>query len=99
MKTPRFESGQRRSQVRALPRMSLVSVVLVLPAGAPKITTAPGGAHRPIRSSLQNSRSECCSFNESRAMRYVREVVAFGPRPIGSANHKKLESYILAHLK
>jgi Zn-dependent M28 family amino/carboxypeptidase len=32
-------------------------------------------------------------------MRYVREVVGFGPRPIGSANHKKLESYILAHLK
>jgi glutaminyl-peptide cyclotransferase len=32
-------------------------------------------------------------------MRYVREVVAFGPRPIGSANHKKLESYIVAHLK
>ncbi len=32
-------------------------------------------------------------------MQYTREVVAFGPRPIGSANHKKLENYILAHLK
>ena len=32
-------------------------------------------------------------------MQYVREVVAFGPRPIGSANHKKLEDYILSHLK
>ncbi len=39
------------------------------------------------------------SFNAARAMQYTREVVAFGPRPIGSANHKKLESYILAHLK
>jgi glutaminyl-peptide cyclotransferase len=38
-------------------------------------------------------------FNSARAMRFTREVVAFGPRPIGSANHKKLESYILAHLK
>jgi glutaminyl-peptide cyclotransferase len=39
------------------------------------------------------------SFNSARAMQYTREVVAFGPRPIGSANHKKLENYILSHLK
>jgi glutaminyl-peptide cyclotransferase len=39
------------------------------------------------------------SFNSARAMQYTREVVGFGTRPIGSANHKKLESYILAHLK
>src|SRR5882672_4237397 len=39
------------------------------------------------------------SLNSTRAMRYTREVVAFGPRPIGSANHKKLETYILDHLK
>ena len=39
------------------------------------------------------------SFNAARAMQYTREVVAFGPRPIGSANHKKLENYILNHLK
>jgi Zn-dependent M28 family amino/carboxypeptidase len=32
-------------------------------------------------------------------MQYVKEVVAFGPRPIGSANHKKLEQYIVSHLK
>jgi glutaminyl-peptide cyclotransferase len=39
------------------------------------------------------------SFNSTRAMQYVKEIVAFGPRPIGSANHKKVEDYILAHLK
>jgi Zn-dependent M28 family amino/carboxypeptidase len=39
------------------------------------------------------------SFNSARAMQYTRQVVGFGTRPIGSANHKKLESYILAHLK
>jgi Zn-dependent M28 family amino/carboxypeptidase len=32
-------------------------------------------------------------------MQYVKEIVAFGPRPIGSANHKKVEDYIHAHLK
>ncbi len=39
------------------------------------------------------------SFNANRAMQYVKEIVAFGPRPIGSANHKKVENYILTHLK
>jgi Zn-dependent M28 family amino/carboxypeptidase len=38
-------------------------------------------------------------FNGDRAMQYVKEVVAFGPRPIGSASHKNLEDYILGHLK
>jgi glutaminyl-peptide cyclotransferase len=38
-------------------------------------------------------------FNASRAMQYVKEIVAFGPRPIGSENHKKVEGYILFHLK
>jgi len=32
-------------------------------------------------------------------MQYVKEIVAFGPRPIGSVNHRKLENYILAHFK
>jgi glutaminyl-peptide cyclotransferase len=39
------------------------------------------------------------SFNLTRAMQYTREIVAFGPRPIGSQNHKKLENYIYARLK
>jgi glutaminyl-peptide cyclotransferase len=39
------------------------------------------------------------SFNASRAMQYVKEIVAFGPRPIGSENHKKVENYIRGHLK
>jgi Zn-dependent M28 family amino/carboxypeptidase len=38
-------------------------------------------------------------INAARAMQYVREVVAFGPRPIGSVPHKKLEAYLVAHLK
>jgi glutaminyl-peptide cyclotransferase len=38
-------------------------------------------------------------FKAERAMQYVKEIVALGPRPIGSANHKKLEDYITSHLK
>lgn len=39
------------------------------------------------------------SFDSARAMRYLKEIVAFGPRPLGSANHKKVEDYIHAGLK
>jgi glutaminyl-peptide cyclotransferase len=38
-------------------------------------------------------------INATRAMQYTKEVTAFGARPIDSANHKKLEDYIVAHLK
>ncbi len=32
-------------------------------------------------------------------MQYVKEIVKFGPRPLGSANHKKVEDFLDAHLK
>jgi glutaminyl-peptide cyclotransferase len=38
-------------------------------------------------------------INAARAMQYTKEVTAFGARPIGSTNHKRLEEYILGHLK
>ncbi len=39
------------------------------------------------------------SVDGDRAMQYVKEIVRFGPRPLGSANHKKVEDYISSHLK
>ena len=38
-------------------------------------------------------------FDGDRAMQYVKEIVKFGPRPLGSANHKKVEDYIDLQLK
>src|SRR5260370_33266350 len=38
-------------------------------------------------------------IDAKRAFEYTREVTAFGPRHIGSENHKKLEHYIIDHLK
>jgi len=38
-------------------------------------------------------------LDSKRAFQYTREVTAFGPRYMGSENHKKLERYILDHLK
>lgn len=39
------------------------------------------------------------SIDSARAMQYVKDIVAFGPRPIGSANHKKVEAYLASRLK
>ena len=38
-------------------------------------------------------------IDPKRAFQYIKEIVAFGSRPMGSANHKKLENYITTHLK
>jgi glutaminyl-peptide cyclotransferase len=38
-------------------------------------------------------------IDAKRAFQYTREVTAFGPRYVGSENHKKLEHYIVDHLK
>jgi glutaminyl-peptide cyclotransferase len=46
-----------------------------------------------------NAHAQSAGINATRTMQYVKEVVAFGPRPVGSVNHKKLEQYIVSHLK
>ncbi len=61
---------------------------------APSTSSASADA-----SAIPSDASPAPAFNSARAMQYVKEIVAFGPRPIGSANHKKVEDYIHAHLK
>jgi glutaminyl-peptide cyclotransferase len=60
--------------------------------------TAPADATLPKVSLPPDSRPPP-TIDSARAFQYVKEIVAFGPRPIGSANHKKVEDYILTHLK
>jgi glutaminyl-peptide cyclotransferase len=38
-------------------------------------------------------------IDSKRAFQYTREVAAFGPRYMGSENHKRLERYVVDHLK
>jgi glutaminyl-peptide cyclotransferase len=38
-------------------------------------------------------------IDAKRAFQYTREVTAFGPRYMGNENHKRLERYIIDHLK
>jgi glutaminyl-peptide cyclotransferase len=64
---------------------------------SPSATASPAPGRIEIR--VTNNSDGGASFNEIRAMRYVKEIVALGPRPVGSANHKKVEDYIHGHLK
>jgi glutaminyl-peptide cyclotransferase len=52
----------------------------------PALTLAPDSGPPPV-------------FDGDRAMQYVKDIVKFGPRPVGSANHKKVEDYITSRLK
>jgi glutaminyl-peptide cyclotransferase len=38
-------------------------------------------------------------IDSKRTFQYIKEIVAFGTRPMGSENHKKVEYYITSHLK
>jgi Zn-dependent M28 family amino/carboxypeptidase len=71
--------------------------------------TAPVSAQTPVAAaradselpklSLPPDSGPLPSVDSARAFQYVKEIVAFGPRPNGSANHKKVEDYLLSHLK
>jgi Zn-dependent M28 family amino/carboxypeptidase len=39
------------------------------------------------------------AFDAARAMQYVKEIVALGPRPVGSANHKKVEAFLTSQFR
>ncbi len=38
------------------------------------------------------------SFDGERSFQYVKDIVKFGPRPLGSVSHKKVEDYISSRL-
>ena len=38
-------------------------------------------------------------IDSKRTFQYIKDIVAFGTRPMGSENHKRVENYITSHLK
>lgn len=64
---------------------------------APPGASGPSGVSADVEA-LPDS-APAPSFNSARAMQYTKDIAGFGPRPIGSANHKKVEDYVLAHLR
>lgn len=88
-----------------LPWMVLASALALLACEHQKDATqnqesATPAAAAPAESlSLPPDTAPPPTIDGDRAMRYVREIVKFGPRPLGSENHKKVESYLDSHLQ
>jgi len=89
-------------------RTGLAGLLLTLTAcaqqkPAPKVElsfdSAPEASSKPAAVAPSPDSDPPPAFDAARAMQYTREVTGFGARPIGSPNHKKLENYILSHLK
>jgi glutaminyl-peptide cyclotransferase len=61
-------------------------------AATPTAEAAPSGVSASDNAPLPH-------IDAKRAFQYTREVTAFGERYMGNENHKKLERYIIDHLK
>ena len=65
--------------------------------GTPASVSATAAARAPL--TLPPDDSPPVALDGDRAMQYVKDIVRFGPRPLGSANHQKVEEYISSHVK
>jgi glutaminyl-peptide cyclotransferase len=68
-------------------------------ASTPASATSPTQENPTPTGTMSITITKAPDFDSARAMQYVKDIVAFGPRPIGSENHKKVEDYIHSHLK
>jgi Zn-dependent M28 family amino/carboxypeptidase len=60
---------------------------------------APETVPTPAAGSVPADDGPLPQIDSKRAFQYIKEIVAFGTRPMGSENHKKVENYITSHLK
>jgi len=76
---------KQQTSAAAAPEVKPVAEATVVPATQPA-SSSPTNLPKP-------------DVSGERVMQYVKDVVAFGPRPPGSAAHEKLEQFILSKLK
>ena len=104
--------GRLRGMGSAAALMTVCVLGATIACNQSKSNSAPASAGASESSPVASTTSEPATpapdapdapdaprINAARAMQYTKEVTAFGARPIGSADHKKLEDYIVAHLK
>jgi Zn-dependent M28 family amino/carboxypeptidase len=87
---------------RALPGILLVFALILVACdrdkGVAQEQPAPAAASSP-KLTLPPDSGPAPAIDGKRAMQYAKEIVKFGPRPLASTNHKKVEDYIDSHLK
>src|SRR6266700_1604769 len=88
---------------KLLPCILLAGVLTALACDRDKQTievpspTAPESTRPPLNFPAETGPAP--KIDGDRAMQYVKDIVKFGPRPLASENHKKVEEYIASHLK
>ena len=88
---------------RSLPWILFACVLVLLAcdrareAEQSKPAIEPQPASAPLNLPPDNGQPP--TFDGDRAMQYLKDIVKFGPRPLASANHKKVEDYVDSHLK
>ncbi|MGH9497146.1 MAG: M28 family peptidase [Candidatus Sulfotelmatobacter sp.] len=91
------------SRLKFLPCLLLISVLALFACDRTKetIEVQPPAALDPDRVHLNfpADTGPPPTFDGDRALQYVKEIVKFGPRPLNSANHKKVEDYLASRLK
>jgi len=94
------------SGVRMLSKILLASALALLAcdrdkeAAQSKNSDAPPAHQSSIEPvSFPEDSGPLPQIDSARAMQYVKEIVKFGPRSLGSPNHKKVEDYLDNHLK
>ena len=65
----------------------------------PKTELASPAAQPATPAPPASQRAAAPATNGARTMQYVKEIVACGPRYLGSPGHAKVEAYLRAHLK
>jgi glutaminyl-peptide cyclotransferase len=78
----------RTMRLRLLKLAGLVLVAMLL-----------AGAAKHSAKQTSSAKSAGLHVNGARVMQYTREIVALGPRPIGSVAHKKVEEYLHSRLR
>ncbi len=68
-------------------------------ASASSAEMKPATAQPSALPAATDSSAPKLDINGNHVMQYVKEIVAIGSRPVGSAGHAKLEQYILSKLK
>jgi hypothetical protein len=93
------------SRVKRVPWVLLAGALAVIAcdkdknATPPSSTSVSASAPQTAALSLPLDDGPPPAVDANRAIEYVREIVKFGPRPLGSPSHKKVEDYISSHLK